>query len=251
MRTPILLVAALVLPVAAAADEVFLKGGGKLSGRIVSRSETTIEVDVGAGRIAVPAVERPAHRGGALGPPGVRGAGREARRGRRRRLGRSRRVGRRPRPRDAGARGLPPRAGRVARRPAGERGPRQRADGRPVGERGRELQGAGLRAVPGGVDHPGRARGDPARARGRGRPGPRAPGGRVARARGGGAGGGGRGAGQEAEGGREAQQASEGIPLWYGWGAGPVDWPMGPIVGPPTPPRRPSRPPVRRPTVPR
>lgn len=38
-----------------AADEVFLKSGGRVSGRIVSRSATTVEVDVGAGRIAVPA----------------------------------------------------------------------------------------------------------------------------------------------------------------------------------------------------
>ena len=44
-----------MLPGAAAADEVFLKGGGQLSGRIVSRTATTIEVDVGAGRIGVPA----------------------------------------------------------------------------------------------------------------------------------------------------------------------------------------------------
>ena len=39
----------------ARSDEVFLKSGGKVSGRVVSRSATTIEVDVGAGRIAVPA----------------------------------------------------------------------------------------------------------------------------------------------------------------------------------------------------
>jgi hypothetical protein len=55
MRTRILLLAVVFLPGAAAADEVFLKGGGQLSGRIVSRSATTVEVDVGAGRIAVPA----------------------------------------------------------------------------------------------------------------------------------------------------------------------------------------------------
>ena len=42
------------LPLAAGADQVFLKSGGKLSGRVVSRSATAIEVDVGAGRIAVP-----------------------------------------------------------------------------------------------------------------------------------------------------------------------------------------------------
>lgn len=44
-----------LLPAAAAADEVFLKSGGKLSGRIVSRTATTIEVDVGAGNVTVPA----------------------------------------------------------------------------------------------------------------------------------------------------------------------------------------------------
>lgn len=54
MRTPILLLAVAVLNGAASADEVFLKGGGQPSGRIVSRSATTIEVDVGAGRIGVP-----------------------------------------------------------------------------------------------------------------------------------------------------------------------------------------------------
>jgi len=47
------LVAAAV-PFAAFADEVFLKSGGRLSGRIVSRTETTIEVEVGAGRVGVP-----------------------------------------------------------------------------------------------------------------------------------------------------------------------------------------------------
>jgi hypothetical protein len=46
---------AAMLPLAAAADEVFLKSGGRLAGRVVSRSATTVEVDVGAGRIAVPA----------------------------------------------------------------------------------------------------------------------------------------------------------------------------------------------------
>ena len=34
----------------------------------------------------------------------------------------------------------------------------------------------------------------------------------------------------------EAEQASEGIPLWYGWGAGPAYWPTGPVVRP-NPPR--------------
>jgi hypothetical protein len=52
--TPFLGLAVLLLPLAASADEVFLKGGGQLSGRIVSRTATTIEVDVGAGKVGVP-----------------------------------------------------------------------------------------------------------------------------------------------------------------------------------------------------
>src|SRR5262245_40242186 len=39
----------------ASADEVFLKGGGKVSGRIVQRTATSIEIEVGAGKITVPA----------------------------------------------------------------------------------------------------------------------------------------------------------------------------------------------------
>ncbi len=36
------------------ADDVILKSGGRVSGRVVARSETSIEVDVGAGRVTVP-----------------------------------------------------------------------------------------------------------------------------------------------------------------------------------------------------
>src|SRR5262245_35352817 len=54
MRTVLLGFAAALLPLAAGADEVFLKSGGQLSGRVVSRTATIIEVDVGAGRITVP-----------------------------------------------------------------------------------------------------------------------------------------------------------------------------------------------------
>ena len=43
-----------LLPSPARADEVFLKGGGKLSGRILSRTESSVQVDVGAGIITVP-----------------------------------------------------------------------------------------------------------------------------------------------------------------------------------------------------
>ncbi len=49
----VVLVAAAFLPQAASADEVYLKSGGQLSGRIVSQTAAQVEVDVGAGRIAV------------------------------------------------------------------------------------------------------------------------------------------------------------------------------------------------------
>jgi hypothetical protein len=60
MRTATLLLAAVLLPAAASADEVYLKGGGKVSGRVVQRTATSVEVDVGGGKVTVPAdrVER-------------------------------------------------------------------------------------------------------------------------------------------------------------------------------------------------
>lgn len=43
-----------LLPGVAGADEVLLKGGGKVSGRILSRNEKSVEVDVGAGTVTIP-----------------------------------------------------------------------------------------------------------------------------------------------------------------------------------------------------
>jgi hypothetical protein len=43
-----------LLPALAGADDVLLRGGGKISGRILSRSETSVQVDVGPGIITVP-----------------------------------------------------------------------------------------------------------------------------------------------------------------------------------------------------
>jgi hypothetical protein len=40
-------------PVLAYADDVFLKGGGKVSGRILARTPTSIEMDIGAGRVTL------------------------------------------------------------------------------------------------------------------------------------------------------------------------------------------------------
>jgi hypothetical protein len=55
MKTSPLLLAALVASATASADDVFLKGGGKISGRILQKTDTSIEIEVGAGKIAVPA----------------------------------------------------------------------------------------------------------------------------------------------------------------------------------------------------
>ena len=54
MRTWVVVLATALLPLSAAADEVFLKSGGQLSGRIVRRDASMIEVDIGAGQITVP-----------------------------------------------------------------------------------------------------------------------------------------------------------------------------------------------------
>ena len=54
MKTLVFGLAAVVLPLAATADEIYLKSGGQLSGRIVNRTATTVEVDIGAGKITVP-----------------------------------------------------------------------------------------------------------------------------------------------------------------------------------------------------
>ena len=43
-----------LLPAALSADDVFLKGAGQITGRIVARSATSVEVDVGAGSVTVP-----------------------------------------------------------------------------------------------------------------------------------------------------------------------------------------------------
>jgi hypothetical protein len=53
MRASVFLVAGL-WAASASADEVYLKSGGQLSGRVVTRTATELTVDVGAGRITVP-----------------------------------------------------------------------------------------------------------------------------------------------------------------------------------------------------
>ncbi len=225
---------ALSLAGAASADEVYLKSGGQLSGRIVSRSASTIEVEVGAGRIKVPAASvarieegrspleeyedrasrlQPGDAGGWLDLgdwASARGLGTQAREAYER---------------AHSARPDDPRAN--------EKLGRVQVDGRWVTEE------EGYRAK-GYVQHDGvwmtpaerqsmlaeraaddqrsqERRASEARVR---EAEERA---REAEAR-----------AQQAE--AEAQEAADGLPLWYGWGAGPVVWPTGPIVRP-SPPR--------------
>jgi len=53
VRTPAFTLVAFVLPLAASADVIYLKSGGAFSGRIVSRSATAIEMDIGRGGVAI------------------------------------------------------------------------------------------------------------------------------------------------------------------------------------------------------
>jgi hypothetical protein len=235
MRVPILLLAAVLLPAAATADEVFLKGGGQLSGKIVSRSATTIEVDVGAGRIGVPAssvvrieegrspLQEYEERAGRIAAGDVegwvvlagwaeaRGLGSQAREAYHRALAASPDD---PRANEAlgnvrmngrwvsedesyKARGYVQYEGDWITPAEHEAILRERAA---EDAREREVRAAESRA------QEAEARAAEAEARAR-----------------------------EAE----TEQASEGIPLWYGWGAGPAYWPTGPVVRPPVAPNRP------------
>ncbi|HET7292194.1 MAG TPA: tetratricopeptide repeat protein [Vicinamibacteria bacterium] len=239
MRASIALLAAVLLPALAAADEVLLKGGGKVSGRIVSRSEAKIEVDVGAGRITVPAssvlrIEEgrsPLHeyeeRAGRLAAADVegwlalgewasaRGLGTQAREAYNRALAASPGD---PRANAAlgnvqmdgrwmsedesyRARGYVQHEGEWITTAERDAIERERAA---EAERDRERRAADSRV------REAEARAEEAEARAK-----------------------------EAE--AKAEESSDGLPLWYAWGGGPTYWPSGPVVAPP----RPSQPIVR------
>jgi hypothetical protein len=53
MRAVAFGLAVAIVPLAAGADEIYLKSGGQLSGRILSRTATTVEIDIGGGQIGV------------------------------------------------------------------------------------------------------------------------------------------------------------------------------------------------------
>jgi tetratricopeptide repeat protein len=222
-----------LLPAAAFADEVFLKSGGRVSGRVVSRTATSVEVDVGAGRIAVPAssvvrIEEgrsPLHeyeeRAGRIGAADVeawialgewasaQGLSAQAREAFHRALAISptdpranaglgnMQVDGRWVSEDEGyrAKGYVKFEGQWLTPPEHEAILRERAV---EAEHERQRRQSDQRAR----EAESRAQEAEARARQ-----------------------------AEAEA-KEAQATNEGIPLWYGWGAGPVVWPSGPVVTP-------------------
>ena len=244
MRTSALLVATVLGAAAVPADDVYLKGGGQVSGRIVSQTETKVEVDVGAGRIAVPAssvlridkgrsplqeYEERASQLAAADADGwvalgqwaeAKGLSSQAREAYHRALAASPFD---PRANEAlgnvlmdgrwvsedesyRARGYVPFEGDWITPAEHEAILRERAVDSESDRRRQEAEARAREAE---------ARAGEAEARARD---------------------------------AEAQAASDGIPLWYAWGGGPVYWPTGPIA---TPPNRPVTPrPAPRP-VPR
>lgn len=233
MRVTLLcLVAGLAVP--AAADDIHLKSGGQLSGRIVSRTEASITVDVGAGRITVPTssvvsikegkspFEEYEARAAALGPGDVagwlelaawasaHGLGTQAREANERVVAAS--------PNDPNANAALGRVEMNGRWVSEEESYRARGyvqyggDWVTPAERDamqRELEAESQRER--------ERQASEARVRDAEE--------RAAEAE------------QRAK--QAEQQQDEGLPVWYGWGAGPVAWPTGPIVVPARPVARP------------
>ncbi|HET9316220.1 MAG TPA: hypothetical protein VFQ51_11570 [Vicinamibacteria bacterium] len=225
----------------ASADEIYLKSGGQLSGRIVSRTAGTIEIEVGAGRMKVPAstvarieegrspLQEYEERAANLAPgdaPGwlalgdwasARALGTQARQAYERALSAS--------PDNAKANEALGRVQVGGRWLSEEEGYRAKGYVEFEGEWMTPQEQQSIQAERAASDQASRARREAdARVREAEERAHEA----EARAK-------------EAE--AAAQEANEGLPLWYGWGAGPVVWPTGPIVRP-TPPRpaqRPSR----------
>jgi hypothetical protein len=226
---PATLVVATLLSQTAGADEVFLKSGGRLSGRIVSRTSTTVVVEVGAGKITVPtssvvkieegksALQEYEERAGRLSPGDADGWVALAEWASSRALG--------TQAREAYERAL--KAAPNDPRPNQALGNVQ-LDGRWVTqEDGYRAQGyvqfEGEWMAPAERDAIVRERAADNQQRHAQQQSELAA--REAETR-----------AQEAEAkAREAEAASandwnEGIPLWYGWGAGPVYWPSRPVV---------------------
>jgi len=241
MRPTVVVIAAFLLPAGVRADEVFLKGGGQLSGRVVSRTDQKVEVDVGAGRISVPAssvvrieegrsplqeYEERAGRTAAGDADGwvalgnwaeSKGLSTQAREAFHRAVAASPMD---PRANDAlgnvlvdgrwvsedesyRAKGYVPFEGDWVTPAEQDAILRERAAADEADQKRREAESRVREAEARAADAEARAR--------------------------------------EAE---AQQTTSDGIPVWYAWGGGPVYWPTGPIVTPPRPSRpiAPSRP---------
>jgi len=246
MRPTVVVIAAFLLPAGVRADEVFLKGGGQLSGRVVSRTDQKVEVDVGAGRISVPAssvvrieegrsplqeYEERAGRTAAGDADGwvalgnwaeSKGLSTQAREAFHRAVAASPMD---PRANDAlgnvlvdgrwvsedesyRAKGYVPFEGDWVTPAEQDAILRERAAADEADQKRREAESRVREAEARAADAEARAR--------------------------------------EAE---AQQTTSDGIPVWYAWGGGPVYWPTGPIVTPPRPSRpiAPSRPVSPRP----
>ncbi len=226
---PIFLTLLLLAP-ALFADTVFLKSGGKVEGRIVTQSDTEVQVDVGAGNVTVPmakvdrivsgssALEEYARRAAALRPEDADGWKELARWARSQSLN--------TQARQAYERVLAiapsdPEANQATGRvQVGGRWVREEESYRAQGYvkfEGEWMRPAEQQAI---LQHRSAAA-DAERATQRAREAEARAETAEARA-------------------REAGEADEGIPLYWGWGTGPAAWP-GTIVVPPRPTTLPAR----------
>jgi hypothetical protein len=222
----------------ALADDVYLKGGGRLSGRVIQKTATSVEVDVGAGKVTVPAsrVERIVEgrsaldayheRAGALGPNDREGWAA---------LGRwASDQGLSTQSREAYNRVL---ALDPSDAEANEALGNVQVNGRWMSEdagyqaRGYvQFEGEWMKPAERNAIERERAQADSDRARAEAEARARQAEARAEEAE---------ARAKEAE---AAQQTQQGLPLWWGWGPGPVLWPTQPVVpapGPGTPPARP------------
>lgn len=222
------------------ADEVYLKGGGKLSGRVVQKTATSVAVDVGAGKVTVPAdrVERIVEgrsaldayyeRAGALAPNDREGWAALARWASDRSLAtQSREAWNRVAALDPGSAEANEALGNVevnGRWMSEDAGYQARGYVRFDGEWMTPAEAQAIERE--------RALADSDRARAQAEARARQAEARAEEAE---------AKAKEAEA-REAEAPQQGIPLWWGWGPGPVLWPTQPVVPAPQPGAPPKQP---------
>jgi hypothetical protein len=238
MHTRLLFLAAVFTSAVVSADEVYLKGGGKLSGRVVQKTATSVEVDVGAGQVTVPAdrVERIVEgrsaldayydRAGALDPKDREGWAALARWASDQGLGtQAREAWNRVLALDPGSAEANEALGNVevnGRWMSEDAGYQARGFVRFDGEWMTPAEAQAIERE--------RALADSDRARAQAEARARQAEARAEEAE---------ARAKEAE---AAQQTQQGLPLWYGWGPGPVLWPTRPVVPAPQPGAPPKQP---------